>query len=132
MHDSFNSMTRVLYLLSIAGLMCSNRRYRERWDASTKMSFTQKPLTLFCHLQARMKSEKNRQKAEEQFLKAAHTQRQELAQQRREEKKRAEKEKLMAEEDPDRARKLEVNSFFLIGLLFAFNMCSIINYFLFL
>ena len=55
-----------------------------------------------------MKAEKNRQKAEEMFLKAAHTQRQELAQQRREERKRAEKERLMAEEDPDRARKLEV------------------------
>lgn len=59
--------------------------------------------------QARVKAEKNRQKAAEMFLKAAHTQRQELAQQRREEKKRAEKEKLMAEEDPDRARKLEVS-----------------------
>lgn len=57
--------------------------------------------------EARMKTEKNRQKAEEMFLKAAHTQRQELAQQRREERKRAEKERLMAEEDPDRARKLE-------------------------
>ncbi|KAH9520062.1 Coiled-coil domain-containing protein 47 [Bulinus truncatus] len=57
--------------------------------------------------EAKMKSEKNRQKAAEQFLKAAHSQRQELAQQRKEEKKRAEKEKLMAEEDPERARKLE-------------------------
>ncbi|KAI8793237.1 coiled-coil domain-containing protein 47 [Biomphalaria glabrata] len=57
--------------------------------------------------EAKMKAEKNRQKAAELFLKAAHSQRQELAQQRKEEKKRAEKEKLMAEEDPDRARKLE-------------------------
>jgi len=57
--------------------------------------------------EARFKAEKNRQKAAEQFIKAAHSQRQELAQQRREEKKRAEKEKLMSEEDPDRARKLE-------------------------
>ncbi|XP_005104828.1 coiled-coil domain-containing protein 47 [Aplysia californica] len=57
--------------------------------------------------EARFKAEKNRQKAAELFIKAAHSQRQELAQQRREEKKRAEKEKLMAEEDPDRARKLE-------------------------
>ena len=60
-------------------------------------------------LKARFKAEKNRQKAAEQFIKAAHSQRQELAQQRREEKKRAEKEKLMSEEDPDRARKLEVS-----------------------
>ena len=43
------------------------------------------------------------------FIKAAHSQRQELAQQRREDKRRAEKEKLMAEEDPERARKMEVS-----------------------
>jgi len=57
--------------------------------------------------EARVKADKNRQKAAEAFIKAAHTQRQELAQQRREDKKRVEKEKLMAEEDPDRARKME-------------------------
>ncbi|XP_059155689.1 PAT complex subunit CCDC47-like [Physella acuta] len=68
---------------------------------------TDKVTRLQLSKEARVKAEKNRQKAAELFLKAAHTQRQELAQQRREEKKRAEKEKLMAEEDPDRARKLE-------------------------
>ncbi|XP_046367161.1 PAT complex subunit CCDC47-like isoform X1 [Haliotis rufescens] len=57
--------------------------------------------------EAKNKSEKNRQKAEEVFLKQAHAQRQEAAQARREEKKRAEKERLLSEEDPDKARKLE-------------------------
>ena len=59
-------------------------------------------------MQARSKAEKKRQKVEEQFLKASHGQRQEAAQQRREEKIRADKERLMNEEDPDKARKLEV------------------------
>ncbi|CAL1540862.1 unnamed protein product [Lymnaea stagnalis] len=68
---------------------------------------TDKVTRLQLSKEARFKAEKNRQKAEELFLKAAHTQRQEQAQQRREERKRAEKEKLMAEEDPERARKLE-------------------------
>ncbi|KAK7110083.1 PAT complex subunit CCDC47-like isoform X2 [Littorina saxatilis] len=57
--------------------------------------------------EARLKGEKRRQKVEEQFMKAAHSQRQEAAQLRREEKIRADKERLMAEEDPDKARKLE-------------------------
>ncbi|XP_052803160.1 PAT complex subunit CCDC47-like [Mya arenaria] len=57
--------------------------------------------------EARTKAERNRQKAEEAFLKLAHSQRQEAAQQRREEKRRQEKERIMNEEDPDRARKLE-------------------------
>ena len=59
-------------------------------------------------VQGKMKAEKKRHKAEEQLLKATHAQRQEAAQARREEKKRAEKERLMNEEDPDKARKLEV------------------------
>lgn len=58
--------------------------------------------------QARSKAEKKRQKVQELFLKAAHGQRQEAAQQRREEKIRADRERLMNEEDPDKARKLEV------------------------
>lgn len=41
-------------------------------------------------------------------MKAAHGQRQEAAQLRREEKIRADKERLMNEDDPDKARKLEV------------------------
>ncbi|XP_076461293.1 PAT complex subunit CCDC47-like isoform X2 [Babylonia areolata] len=57
--------------------------------------------------EARSKAEKKRQKVEEQFMKAAHGQRQEAAQQRREEKIRADKERLMNEEDPEKARKLE-------------------------
>ena len=64
-------------------------------------------IVLFC--KACQKAEKNRQKAEEVFLKNAHAQRQEAAQLRREEKRRQEKEKMLNEEDPDKARKLEVN-----------------------
>lgn len=41
-------------------------------------------------------------------MKQAHTQRQEAAQLRREEKRRAEKERILNEEDPEKARKLEV------------------------
>lgn len=57
--------------------------------------------------EGKQKAEKNRQKAEEVFLKSAHAQRQEAAQLRREEKRRAEKERIMNEEDPDKARKWE-------------------------
>ncbi|WAQ94545.1 CCD47-like protein [Mya arenaria] len=64
-------------------------------------------LVFYCVDKARTKAERNRQKAEEAFLKLAHSQRQEAAQQRREEKRRQEKERIMNEEDPDRARKLE-------------------------
>lgn len=53
------------------------------------------------------KANKNRQKLEELFLKATHSQRQEAAQAKREEKKRAEKEKILNEEDPERQRKWE-------------------------
>ena len=53
------------------------------------------------------KANKNRQKLEELFLKATHSQRQEAAQAKREERKRAEKEKILNEEDPDRQRKWE-------------------------
>lgn len=58
--------------------------------------------------ESKLKSEKNRQKAMDSYEKSIHLQRQEAAQQRKVEKIRQEKEKLMAEEDPDRARKLEV------------------------
>ncbi|KAL4221916.1 Coiled-coil domain-containing protein 47 [Mactra antiquata] len=57
--------------------------------------------------EGKQKSDKNRQKAEESFLKSAHAQRQEAAQLRREEKRRQEKERIMNEEDPDKARKWE-------------------------
>ncbi|KAL8575137.1 hypothetical protein ACOMHN_055130 [Nucella lapillus] len=59
--------------------------------------------------EGRQRAEKKRARVEEQVLKAGHGQRQEAAQQRREEKARADKERLMNEEDPDRARKLEVS-----------------------
>lgn len=55
-----------------------------------------------------MKSDKNRQKVADSYNKLAHQQRSELAQQRREEKLKAETERYMNEEDPVKARKLEV------------------------
>lgn len=57
--------------------------------------------------QARLKSDKKRREVEQSFSKLSHAQRQEAAQLRREEKMRAEKEKLMAEEDPEKQRKME-------------------------
>ncbi|XP_014677021.1 PREDICTED: coiled-coil domain-containing protein 47-like [Priapulus caudatus] len=57
--------------------------------------------------EAKTKAERNRQKMEEQYLKQLHSQRQEQAQQRREDKRRAEKEKILAEDDPDKQRKME-------------------------
>lgn len=53
------------------------------------------------------KSEKNRQRVEEIFLKATHAQRQEQAQVKREERRRAEKEKILNEQDPEKQRRWE-------------------------
>ena len=47
---------------------------------------------------------------QEVFLKQMHSQRAEAAQNRKEEKRRAEKERMMAEEDPDKQRRLEVRA----------------------
>ena len=60
-----------------------------------------------------MKAERNRQKISESFMKITHQQRAEAAQQRREEKRRAEKDKVMAEEDPDKQRRLEVGRLYI-------------------
>uniref|UniRef100_A0A4W4G541 PAT complex subunit CCDC47 n=1 Tax=Electrophorus electricus TaxID=8005 RepID=A0A4W4G541_ELEEL len=57
--------------------------------------------------EGKLKSERNRARVEENFLKQTHAQRQEAAQTRREEKRRAEKERIMNEEDPERQRRLE-------------------------
>lgn len=57
--------------------------------------------------EGKAKSERNRQKIEEAFMKATHAQRQEAAQLKREEKKRLEKEKILNEEDPEKQRKWE-------------------------
>jgi len=57
--------------------------------------------------EGKAKSEKDRQKVEETFLKATHAQRQEAAQLKREERKRAEKERILNEEDPEKQRKWE-------------------------
>ncbi|CAH8629336.1 unnamed protein product [Heterobilharzia americana] len=53
------------------------------------------------------KSERNRQRTHDSRLKSMHSQRQEAAQNRRGERMRAVKERIMAEDDPDKARKLE-------------------------
>ena len=47
---------------------------------------------------------------QEFFQKQAHSLRAEAAQARKEEKRRAEKDKIMAEEDPDKQRRMEVTS----------------------
>lgn len=57
--------------------------------------------------EGKSKSDKNRQKVEETFLKATHAQRQEAAQLKREERRRAEKEKILNEDDPEKQRKWE-------------------------
>ena len=62
-------------------------------------------LTVF---QARSKSDKNRQRILDNYNKLAHQQRTELAQQRKEERLKAETERYMNEEDPVKARKMEV------------------------
>ncbi|VDP41376.1 unnamed protein product [Echinostoma caproni] len=67
--------------------------------------------------QSKTKSERNRQRAHDSRLKSVHTQRQEAAQSRREERMRAVKERIMSEEDPDKARKLEVRPVYAPGLL---------------
>ena len=64
---------------------------------------------VFVFSQGKMKAEKIRAKVSESYVKLAHAQRQELAQQRREDKRRVEKERLLSEEDPDKARRLEVS-----------------------
>ncbi|VEL28648.1 unnamed protein product [Protopolystoma xenopodis] len=59
-----------------------------------------------------MRSERNRQRAYDSRLRQLlHNQRQEAAQSRKDEKRRAAKERIMAEEDPEKARKLEVGLF---------------------
>uniref|UniRef100_A0A023GCT3 PAT complex subunit CCDC47 n=1 Tax=Amblyomma triste TaxID=251400 RepID=A0A023GCT3_AMBTT len=57
--------------------------------------------------EAKQKSDRNRLKVEEEFLKTTHAQRQEAAQLKREERRRVEKERIMNEEDPDKQRKWE-------------------------
>ncbi|BHF84148.1 Coiled-coil domain-containing protein 47 [Sparganum proliferum] len=56
---------------------------------------------------AKAKSERARQRVNDTLLKSIQAQRQEAAQNRRDEQRRATKERIMAEEDPEKARKLE-------------------------
>ena len=55
---------------------------------------------------------------QEVFLKQMHSQRAEAAQNRKEEKRRAEKERMMAEEDPDKQRRLEVRAYTICRLFY--------------
>lgn len=57
--------------------------------------------------EGKAKAEKNRARVEEQFLKSTHAARAEAAAQRREDKRKAEKEKILAEEDPEKQRRME-------------------------
>ena len=59
-------------------------------------------------MQAKQKADRARQRMEETFLKASHSQRSEEAQLRREKKRREEKDRIMNEDDPDKQRRLEV------------------------
>lgn len=57
--------------------------------------------------EAKNKTDKNRSKVEENFLKTTHAARAEAAAQKREDKRQAEKERILLEEDPDKQRKWE-------------------------
>ncbi|KAJ8687374.1 hypothetical protein QAD02_023168 [Eretmocerus hayati] len=57
--------------------------------------------------EGKSKTDKNRQRVEEIFLKTTHAARAEAAAARKEEKRRAEKERILLEEDPEKQRKWE-------------------------
>ncbi|XP_063985834.1 PAT complex subunit CCDC47 [Diachasmimorpha longicaudata] len=57
--------------------------------------------------EGKAKTDKNRLRVEEAFLKSTHAARAEAAAAKREEKRRAEKERILQEEDPDKQRKWE-------------------------
>lgn len=57
--------------------------------------------------QGKAKSDKNRQRVEEEFLKSTHAARAEAAAQRREDKRKQEKERILADEDPEKQRRWE-------------------------
>lgn len=58
-------------------------------------------------VQGKAKTDKNRMRVEEAFLKSTHVARAEAAAQRKEDRRRAEKERILQEEDPDKQRKWE-------------------------
>ncbi|KAA3675982.1 uncharacterized protein DEA37_0008515, partial [Paragonimus westermani] len=76
-------------------------------ESLTVLSEITEATTSMLNVPAKAKSDRNRQRARDSRLKAVHSQRQEAAQSRREERVRANKERIMAEEDPEKARKLE-------------------------
>ncbi|KAH8413500.1 hypothetical protein KR009_011817 [Drosophila setifemur] len=58
--------------------------------------------------EGKSKSDKNRQRVEEEFLKSTHAARAEAAAQRREDKRKQEKERILADEDPEKQRRWEL------------------------
>ncbi|XP_068151027.1 PAT complex subunit CCDC47 [Drosophila tropicalis] len=58
--------------------------------------------------EGKSKSDKNRLRVEEEFLKSTHAARAEAAAQRREDKRKQEKERVLADEDPEKQRRWEL------------------------
>ncbi|EDV27254.1 uncharacterized protein TRIADDRAFT_55006 [Trichoplax adhaerens] len=89
---------------------CPDKRSGEKYGLSNSYAilseFPEIAETMLTQ-QAKQKAQVRRAKLQETYLKQSHAQRQEAAQQRREEKAKADKEKLLAEEDPDKVRKLQ-------------------------
>lgn len=57
--------------------------------------------------ESKLRADKHRQEVELKYIKELHAQRQEAAQQKKEDKARALKDKMMAEEDPEKQRRLD-------------------------
>lgn len=103
----------------IAAFNLPSSKGRQHFDNDDDMENSSKALlTLVFYMMERLKrfrlsregknkAEKNRQRVEEQFLKSTHAARAEAAAQRREDKRKAEKERILAEEDPEKQRRLE-------------------------
>ena len=99
----------LIFCFNVPGMGKATTRDMENMKVLMQMVFhcMDKIKKVKLNREAKLKADKNRQKAEEVFMKASHSQRMEAAQQRREEKRRQEKEKIMNETDPDKQRRLE-------------------------
>lgn len=106
-------------LIAAFNLPSSSAKRRQQFDSDEEFENSSKALlTLVFYMMERIKrfrmsregkskAEKNRARVEEQFLKSTHAARAEAAAQRREDKRKAEKERILAEEDPEKQRRLE-------------------------
>uniref|UniRef100_A0A914V8L4 PAT complex subunit CCDC47 n=1 Tax=Plectus sambesii TaxID=2011161 RepID=A0A914V8L4_9BILA len=99
----------LVFGFNIPGKMGASERHIEQIKPLLSMVFycLDKVRRYRLSREGKAKADKNRQSAQEAFLKTTHLQRQEAAQARREEKTRERKQRLMEEEDPDRQRRLE-------------------------